>query len=195
MQPNSKHLVFPLGGTRARISPDSIRERLASQHLMEERIFHDRFNERYVDRSVLVGVNEAGATDHGSRFHCIGTTSLSSCVGLLAYDPENHVAAAAHAFIPAKAEGIGRHLYSLVELASEMISGADGLGGKSYQLRFFNVLLGAREPAATSQVAWALEGFARLLIAEERIIDIKYRGEYNFVVDSKTGGIFTGAEI
>ncbi len=156
-----------------------------SRRIMEEMIFNDRFNEEYAGKTVMVGVNEASAIRARNPLPYIGTSSLSSCLGIAAYDPDTGVAAAAHILLAPgipNLEHVGRMISRTLELGA-------ALGGTRFLVSVFNGRSG--NPERDGALAGFLDKLAASLISEGRASKFVQREEHNFVLDARTGHIFT----
>lgn len=152
---------------------------------MEEMIFNHRFNEEFAGKTVMVGVNEVTAIRAGNPLPCIGTSSLTSCMGIAAYDPEAGVAAVAHILLTPAAPNL-EHVRKMV---ARVIEAAAVVGGRKFVLYSFNGRSGSRE--WNGQLADFLEKQAGSLILEGTVSKFVQREEHNFVLDARTGHIFT----
>jgi hypothetical protein len=121
----------------------------------------------------------------------VGARGLDSCLGASIHDQENQVAGASHIFFPSLRLCV---LTDAMNAFADMFARADALGGSSYRLTIFNLFGGWRLPEVTEGMA---DGIESLLVSphyESKISAIEVRHEHNFIIDSRTGSIYTGRE-
>ncbi|MEW6035704.1 MAG: hypothetical protein AB1529_03770 [Candidatus Micrarchaeota archaeon] len=174
--------------------PSSFAKTPESRRLMEEMIFHDRYLDGYSARTVLAGLNEARAVSAKEEKHCVGTTSLLCCAGIAIYDPSRKVAAAAHLLLPAAMPREPNPVSGLAKILADAISAADALGGSAYLLTAFNFRGGARDEQLSRMLCRKAEEIAAFLRRTGKLIGVRQRHERQFVLDSRTGGFYTGSE-
>ncbi|MCI0503955.1 hypothetical protein L0Y65_04550 [Candidatus Micrarchaeota archaeon] len=156
-----------------------------SSRILEEMIFNDRFREEYAGRTHLVGVNEVTAIKSSNPLPCVGTISLTSCVGIAAYDPYNCVGSVGHIKLASATpdlEHVARMLYRVIEAANL-------IGGKTFVLYSFNGRTGGR--VWNDALASFLEKEADALISAGVVSRFEQREEHHFVLDTRNGYIFT----
>jgi hypothetical protein len=156
-----------------------------SRRILEEMIFNDRFSEDFEAKTIMVGLDEATAIRAGNALPCIGTSSLTSCVGLAAYDAVAHVGAVAHVRLTASAPDLAH----VAKMISHLVDTAYAVGGRNFVLYSFNGRNGNRE--WNEQLSGFLEQEAGALIAAGTVSRFEQREEHNFVLDARTGDIFT----
>ncbi|MFH0884577.1 MAG: hypothetical protein V1861_02610 [Candidatus Micrarchaeota archaeon] len=156
-----------------------------SRRIMEEMIFNDRFSEEFEGKTVMVGLDEATAIRASNVFPFIGTSSLTSCVGIAVYDPDAKVGAVAHIKLTATSQDFAH----VARMIAQAIETANVVGGRNYVLYSFNGRNGSRD--WNDQLAGFLEREAVTLIASGTVSRFEQREEHNFVLDARTGNIFT----
>jgi len=168
--------------------PSSFRLCPESRKLLEEMIFNHRFSERYAGRTNMVGVNEVAAVAFHNRQHCIGTTSLSSCAGFALFDPDSKVGAAAHVRLSQENPA----LEPVKKILSMLVDAAGMVGGRKYIAYAFNVREGAR--SWNAELSAFVNGLMANLMDDGVVSHFEHRDERQFVINAKTGDIFTGRE-
>jgi hypothetical protein len=153
--------------------------------ILEESIFFDRFNEEYADKTCMVGVDEVTAVKSSSPLACIGTSTLTTCMGIAAYDPDNCVGSVAHVMLASETQDFG-HVAKMISLVIEV---AGIIGGKHFILYSFNGRNGTRE--WNDALAGFLDAQAGSLISSGIVSRFEQREEHNFVLDTRDGSIFT----
>jgi|WetSurMetagenome_2_1015567.scaffolds.fasta_scaffold126230_2 hypothetical protein len=153
--------------------------------ILEESIFFDRFNEEYAGKTHMVGIDEVAAVKSSSPLVCIGTSTLSTCIGIAAYDPGNCVGSVAHVNLVSETQDF-EHVARMI---SRVIEVAGILGGKHFLLYSFNGRNGSRE--WNDSLASFLEAQAGSLISSGIVSRFEQREEHNFVLDTRDGSIFT----
>jgi chemotaxis receptor (MCP) glutamine deamidase CheD len=161
---------------------------------MEEMIFHDRYWEGYSGKTVLVGLNEAKAVSAAEAKHCLGTTSLLCCAGIAIHDPSRKVAAAAHLLLPSAMPNEPNPVAGLAKILADLLSAADASGGSSYILTAFNFAGGARDEQLSKALCRKAQEIASFLRKTGKLIGVRQRHERQFVLDSRSGEFYTGAE-
>ncbi len=174
--------------------PSSFAKTPESRRLMEEMIFHDRYWDGYSARTVLAGLDEARAVSANEEKHCVGTTSLLCCAGIAIYDPSRKVAAAAHLSLPSAMPREPNPVSGLAKLLADAISAADALGGSSYLLTAFNFAGGARDERLSRALCRKADEISAFLRKTGKLLGFVHRHERQFVLDSRAGEFFTGAE-
>ncbi len=152
---------------------------------MEEMIFNDRFQDEYAAITRMVGVNEVSAVRFSNTLPCVGTSSLSSCIGFAVYDAEAKVGAVAHVFVPKSGEGFQQ----VAQMLARTVEAADLVGGSKYVLYAFN----GRQPDSgrNGPLESAIGEAADALMQSGRVMKFEHREEHNFVLDTRSGDIFT----
>lgn len=153
--------------------------------ILEESIFFDRFNEEFAGKTHMVGVDEVTAVKSSSPLSCIGTSTLSTCIGIAAYDPGNCVGSVAHINLASETQDF-EHVAKMISKAIEV---ALIIGGKQFILYSFNGRSGTRE--WSDALAGFLEAQAGSLISSGIVSRFEQREEHNFVLDTRNGDIFT----
>jgi len=152
---------------------------------MEEMIFNDRFNEEFASQTLMVGVNEITAIKSSNPFPCIGTSSLTSCVGIAAYDADSGVGAVAHILLA----NTGPDFEHVGKMIARVIEAGKVVGGRNFILYSFNGRNGTRN--WNDQLAGFLMKEAKSLIESGAVSRFEQREEHNFVLDTRNGSIFT----
>jgi hypothetical protein len=165
--------------------PAAFSSNAESRRILEEMIFNDRFSEEFEGKTVMVGLDEASAIKSSNAFPFIGTSSLTSCVGIAAYDPDAKVGAVAHIKLTTSARDFGH----VAKMIARLIDTANAVGGRTFILYSFNGRNGSRE--WNDQLAGFLEREAVTLIASGTVSRFEQREEHNFVLDTRSGEIFT----
>ncbi len=153
--------------------------------ILEESIFFDRFDEEFAGKTHMVGVDEVTAVKSSSPLSCIGTSTLTTCIGIAAYDPGNCVGSVAHVNLASET----RDFAHVAKMISKAIEVAGIIGGKKFILYSFNGRNGTRE--WNDALAGFLEAQAGALISSGIVSRFEQREEHNFVLDTRDGSIFT----
>lgn len=153
--------------------------------ILEESIFFDRFNEEYAGKTYMVGVDEVTAVKSSSPLACIGTSTLTTCMGIAAYDPGNRVGSVAHVMLASETQDFAH----VAKMISRVIEVANIIGGKNFILYSFNGRNGTRE--WNDALAGFLDAQAGALMAAGTISRFEQREEHHFVLDTRDGCIFT----
>jgi hypothetical protein len=154
--------------------------------LMENIQFNDNMTDSLTRDTYIVTVNEAAGVVSHSDKPCVGTTSLSSCIGISLYDPERHVAAVTHVllgpFTPV--------LEPVDQLLSKLLDIGRMLGGSSFRAQVFNAKAGQR--TWNDQLIAHVDPLMARLVSCGEIQGFEHRHETNFILDSRNGSIYTG---
>lgn len=189
----ARKLAYPHGTAGARrgydgpLMPKAFAACPESRRLMAEMIFDHKFESEFAARTKLVGVNEVHAMKSTASEHCVGTRSLSSCVGFALFDEQKKVGAAAHVMLEADTpapEPVER-------MISLLIDAANMVGGSAYRMFIFNAREGAR--GWNGQLSAFVDNTLQRLSESGIIRGYEHSDARSFVLDTKTGHIFTGA--
>jgi hypothetical protein len=145
--------------------------------------FFDRFNAEKQKTTKIVGVNELAATSAGDAKPRIGTHSLSSCLGIAAYDRERRIGGVAHILLMLSPPFLAPVKAGIFSLISE----TDKLGGNVYSIYAFNARHGMR--LWNEQLCDFLEAFIKLMAATGRVSGFAYNDARNFILNTRNGRI------
>jgi hypothetical protein len=161
---------------------------LEFMRMKEASAFHERFQRNFGSLAQMAEENMVIAASSASEKPCIGIKSLFSCLGIAIYDEKHLVGGIAHIYLDPEVpdlEATRAMLENLVDLA-------DALGGKSYFLSSFNCTHGRR--IWNHQLIVSMNSLVIGLIEQDKVSGFSHRDERDFVLDVRTGNIFTGAE-
>lgn len=154
--------------------------------LLENIQFHENMTDKLANETYIVSVNEASAVLGGADKPCIGTTKLSSCVGIALYDPQHGVAAVTHVLLGPFFPSVG----PVAEMLSRLFEVGAVLGGSYYSAIVFNAHSGHR--TWNEGLVSYIDTFMGSLVRTGTLRSLAHREETNFIMDSRDGSIYTG---